>query len=156
MDANANEMLKKPLPLTRPMPPSKPEKEAGLPALNDAYKAAGIPDNNEVSRLAIVMGKDGFKIGGTAYHFFQYMHIGSGEFGFTGDGQVYRFIVADLQPKLVELHGRSILRICDYIALRRQSWIRVADRDFRSVDGVADDEPIITDVKIEPWKPEGA
>ena len=39
---------------------------AALPGLNDSYKAAGTPDNNEVSRLVPVMGKDGFKPGGTA------------------------------------------------------------------------------------------
>jgi hypothetical protein len=155
MDVNTTEKLIKPLPLTRTALAVKPEREALLPGLNDTYKAAGTPDNNEVSRLAIILGKDGFKMGGTAYIFFQYMHIGRGEFGFTAAGQVYRFIVADLEPKRVEIYGRSILRICDCIALRRMSWIRVADRDFRRADGMADDEPIITGLKIEDWKPEG-
>ena len=48
-----------------------------LPALNDPYKAAGIVDG-EVSRLVLVMGKDGFRIGHTAYIMLQYVHLGIG------------------------------------------------------------------------------
>ena len=66
---------------------ARAETEAMLPALSDPYKAAGTPENGEVSRLVLVMGKDGFKPGGTAYYFLQYVHIGMGEFGFSDDGQ---------------------------------------------------------------------
>lgn len=140
----------------RTLPSARPEKDAMLPGFNDPYKAAGMADNSEVSRLVLIMGKDGFKPGATAYHFIQYIHMGRGEFGFTAEGQVYRFLVGDLEPKWVELHGRSILRICDYIALRRMPWIRVADRDLRGPGGGADDEPIFTRIKVTDWvAPEG-
>ena len=127
------------------------EKEAKLPGMNDAYQAAGMAENHEVSRLVLVMGKEGFRPGGTAYVFVQYAHLGLGEFGFTGDGQFFRFMVADLQPKLVTVYGRNLQRITDYIALHRQPWIRQADRDF--VEGK---EPIITRIEVTDWvKPEG-
>lgn len=141
----------KPLPFTR-NPGAKPaEKEALLPALADAYKAMGTADNNEVSRLVLVMGKDGFKPGATAYYFMQYVHMGLGEFGFDADGQFFRFVFSDLQPKQVTVYGRNLLRICDYIGLRRMPWIRQADRDFQSAEGVATDEPIITLIDVKDW-----
>jgi hypothetical protein len=130
-----------------------PEKTALLPSLNDPYRAAGFADN-EVNRLVLVMGKDGFRLGGTAYIFLQYMTIGTGELGFTADGQFFRFLFADIQPKLVTVYGRNLQRICDSISLRRMQWIRQADRDFRASDGMADDDPIITKIDIRDWKPE--
>lgn len=130
------------------------ERAALLPALADAYKAAASPDNQEVSRLVLVMGKDGFRPGAVAYVILQYVHLGLGEFGFTADGgQVFRFVVADLQPKLVTVRGRNLLRICDYIGLRRLSWIRQADRDFRPGDGAADTEPFIAAIEVADWQP---
>lgn len=111
-------------------PDAKPaEKTALLPALNDPYKAGGFVDN-KVSRLVLVMGKDGFHFGETAYIAFQYVHLGMGEFGFTADGQVFNFVISDIQPKLVTVRGRNVLRIFDYISLRRMPWIRQADRDY--------------------------
>ena len=59
---------------------------------------------------------------------------------------------ADIQPKLVTVHGRNLLRIFDYIGLRRMPWIRQADRDFRAVGGPADNEPIITLIDVQDWK----
>ena len=129
------------------------EKAALLPGLNTKYKAAGTAENNEVSRLVLIMGKDGFRPGGTAYHFIQYVHISMGEFGFTPDGQAFRFVFSDIQPKLVTVHGRNLLRTCDYIALRRMPWVRQADRDFRAVDAVEDTEPLITRIEVTDWMP---
>src|SRR4051794_41370945 len=56
------------------------EKEAKLPAFDDDYVAAGNPEHGEVSRLVLVMGKEGFAAGATAYRFLQYVHISMGEF----------------------------------------------------------------------------
>lgn len=124
------------------------------PRLADPYKASGTPGHHEVSRLVVVMGKDGFKPGATAYHILQYVHIGVGEFGFDAAGdQWFRFLFADRQPKLLTACGRGILRICDYIALRRMPWIRLADRDFRAGDGATDDAPIFTRITVEDWMP---
>jgi hypothetical protein len=135
--------------------PSRAETEALLPDLTTLYKAAGTPDNGEISRLVLVMGKDGFKPEGTAYYFLQYVHLSMGEFGFWDDGQWFTFIWSDVQPKLVIVRGRNLLRITDYISLRRLPWIRQADRDFRGA--VPRDEPIITRIEIRDWvrPPEG-
>lgn len=126
------------------------DKAALLPALTDPYAAGGFVEN-EVSRLVLVMGKDGFRIGGSAYIVFQYVHMGIGQLGFTANGQVFSFVFADLQPKLVTVHGRNLQRIFDYISLRRMPWIRQADRDFRAVGGTSD-EPFISRIVIEDWK----
>ena len=135
-------------------PDAKPvEKAALLPALNDPYKAGGFADS-EVSRLVLVMGKDGFHVGETAYIAFQYVHLGIGQFGFTADGQWFNFVISDIQPKLVTVHGRNVLRIFDYISLRRMPWIRQADRDFRAGNGVGHTEPVITRIEVEDWKRE--
>jgi hypothetical protein len=150
MPDNAVEGLKSDA-YSRPSAASRPETEAMLPALGDAYKAAGTPDNGEISRLVLVMGKDGFAPGGKAYYFLQYVHISMGEFGFWDDGQYFTFIWSDVQPKLVTVRGRNLLRACDYISLRRLPWIRQSDRDFRGA--APRDEPIITRIEIEDWVP---
>src|SRR4051812_34753748 len=126
------------------------EPEALLPSFTDPYQAAGFVEK-EVSRLVLIMGHDGFTPGGTAYHFLQYVHIDMGEFGFTANGQVFHFVFSGRQPKLVTVHGRNLVRICDYISLRRMQWIRQADRDFRPVDAADDDEPIITLIEVTDW-----
>jgi hypothetical protein len=145
----------RPAPFVRAAPQA--ERDAKLPGLGDPYQAAGLPENGEPSRLALVMGKDGFKAGGTAYRFLQYVHIGLGEFGFVDDGHWFRFIWSDLQPKLVTVRGRNLLRICDYVSMKRMPWIRVADRDFRIGSGVEGAEPIITGIEFADWvrTPEG-
>jgi hypothetical protein len=128
--------------------------KAALPGLTTEYKAAGTPENGEVSRLVLIMGQEGFAPGGTAYYQMQYAHIDLGEFGFTANGQVFRFVFSGRQPKLVTVHGRNLLRICDYIALRRMQWIRQGNRDFRAVD--ADDgggEPFISKIEVTDWMP---
>jgi hypothetical protein len=123
-----------------------------LPALTDPYKAAGFADG-EVGRLVVVMGKDGFRIGEHAYIAFQYVHMGIGQFGFTANAQVFSFVFSDIQPKLVTVQGRNLLRIFDCIGLRRVPWIRQTDtdRDFRMVDGGADNEPVITRLEVTDW-----
>jgi hypothetical protein len=127
------------------------ERDAKLPGFDDPYQAAGHPENGELSRLVLVMGKDGFKPGGTAYLIMQYVHISMGRFGFLDDGQWFDFVFADVQPKLVTARGRNLVRICDYLSLRRMPWIRQADRDFWRGDGVADTEPIITRLEVTDW-----
>lgn len=119
------------------------------PHMTDRYEAAGSPDKNEIPRLVVVMGKDGFKPDGIAYHVLQYAHIGAGTVGFDVGGQWFEFPFHDpLQPKLLRAHGRSILRYADYISLRRLSWIRLADRDFRPGDGSDVDKPIFTRIEV--------
>ena len=48
----------------------------------------------------------------------------------------------------VKVYGRNLLRICDDIHQHRMPWIRVADRDFKAADGVPDNKPVITEVRI--------
>jgi hypothetical protein len=130
------------------------EKNPGLPAPGDAYKAAGTLEASELSRLVLIMGRDGFKPGATAYVFLQYVHLGLGEFGFDADGQFFRFVFSDLAPKRVTVRGRNLLTVADAIALRRMAWIRQADRDFRVQAGAPADEPFITRIAVEDWQPE--
>jgi len=145
----------KPLPFVRAAGKARVEEDVLWPGFNDPYRAAGSPENDEISRLVVVLGKDGFKDGATAFHIFQYVHLDEGEVGFTASGdQRFSFLFSGRSPKLVTGHGRNVLRICEYISLRRMPWIRQADRDFRRADGVPDDEPVITSIKITAWTPE--
>jgi hypothetical protein len=127
------------------------ERAAALPGQNDLYKAAGY-DDSELSRLVLVMGKDGFNIGSTAYVFLQYMYIGTVELGYTDDGQVFRFVLSDTQPKQVTVWGDNLVQICDQMSLRKLQWIRQADEDFRAP--VSGDDPVITKIEIRDWQPE--
>jgi hypothetical protein len=137
---------------SRALATSRSERDGRLPALSDPYQAAGTPDNAEVSRLVVIMGKNGFKPGATAYYLLQYVHLSWGEFGFDADGQWFSYVFADIQPKKLTAHGRGILRYADYIALHRLPWIRMADRDFRAGDGAESDEPIFTRIEVTDWE----
>jgi hypothetical protein len=107
------------------------EGNALLPGYGDPYKAAAPPSNEGLTRLCCIMGKEGFQPGGKAYRFFQYVHLDSDtDLGFTKDGQAITLRFAGMNPVLVIVRGRNLLRICDTIHLHRMPWIRVADRDF--------------------------
>jgi hypothetical protein len=127
--------------------------QAALPDLNSPYKAAGTADNGEVSRLVVIFGKDRFRVGQTAYVAFQYTDVGRGECDITEGGHCFRFPFHDpLEPKLLIVRGRNLLRIFDYIGLRRLPWIRQAERDVR----LGDDEPVITWIDIQDRRPQAA
>ena len=130
--------------------PEVSDRIALLPGLNSPYKASSTVDG-EVSRLVVIMGKDGFRIGSVAYVTLQYAHLGTGELGFSANGQVFSFLFSDLQPKLLTVHGRNLLRVYHHIGLKRMAWIRQTDRDFRLVGDEAD-EPIITRIDLNNWK----
>jgi len=127
------------------------ERTPPLPGQHDLYEAAGCADS-ETNRLVLVMGRDGFRIGGTAYVFLQYLYIGTVELGFTADGQVFRFVLSETQTKLVTVYGQNLMQICDDISLRKLQWIREADQDFTAP--VSGDDPIITRIEIREWQPE--
>lgn len=134
-----------------------PGEDAALPTPGDPYKAAGMPDNHALTRLCCIMGREGFQKGGKAYRYFQYVHLDSDtDLGFTEHGQVITLRFTG-SAKMVEIKifGRNLLRICDYIHLHRMPWIRVADRDPRAADGVADNKPVITEIRIEEIGEEG-
>ena len=126
------------------------DKVALLPGLNSPYKASSTVDG-EVTRLVVIMGKDGFRIGSVAYVTLQYAHLGVGEMIFTATGQTLNFLFSDLQPKLLTVHGRNLLRTYHHIGLKRMAWIRQTDRDFTLV-GDAADEPVITRIEVCDWK----
>ena len=133
-------------------PDAKPvENKALLPDPADPYKADGFV-GDEASCLVLIMGKDGFLAGETAYFVFQYVHIGMGQFGFTASGQWFSYVFSDIQPKLVTVHGRNLLRMYHQIGLRRVPWIRQADRDYRQPGVSTDTEPFISRLKVEDWK----
>jgi hypothetical protein len=72
--------------------------------------------------------------------------------GFTAEGQVFRFVSSDFQPRLVTVCGHNLTQLCDQISMRRLQWIRQADGDYRAP--VSGDEPIITRIEIRDWRPE--
>ena len=134
---------------------SSPELLNVLPGLNTPYKAAATPYDSDVPQLVVIMGKDGFKPGSVAYHLLQYSHIDAGEFGSTADGgQVFRYPFYGVQPKLLTVFGRNLLRTCHQIGAKRMPWIRLSDRDFRVVVGDDAEEPIITRIEVVDWKPQ--
>jgi hypothetical protein len=128
-----------------------PERAAKLPGMNDLYQAAGYADS-ETNRLVLVLGRHGFRIGGTAYIFLQYMYISTVELGFTEEGQEFRFVVSDTRPKLVTVYGQNLVQICDDLSLGKLEWIREAGLDFTAP--VSSDDPIITYIEISDWQPE--
>jgi hypothetical protein len=129
---------------------SKAEEPPAWPSFNDPYKAAGTADNEGLTALVIVLGKDAAKPGGYAYRIFQYVHLDEGGGGITPRGeQFFAFLFSGRQPKVLTVYGRNVQRTCDYIARHRMPWIRVADRDFQPGDGADDDTPIITRATIE-------
>jgi hypothetical protein len=126
-----------------------PSSDDVLPSASDPYQAHGLPANNPLTRLCVVMGREGFQAGGTAYRFFQYVHLDSDTgLGFTPQGQVLTLRFAGMKPVSVTIRGRNLLRLCDYLHLHRVPWIRVADRDFQATDGSGDNEPIITGLEV--------
>jgi hypothetical protein len=152
MHADAVARLK-PEPYQRIADTARGESDARLPGLDSEYKAYGQPENNESTSLVLIMGQEGFAAGGVAYYILQYVHIGRGEFGFLDDGQCFSFVWSDLEPKLVKVRGRNLLRIADYIGQRRVPWLRVCDRDFRVKAGPESKEPVITGIEVADWKP---
>jgi hypothetical protein len=121
------------------------ERTATLPGMNDLYEAAGYADG-DLNRLVLVMGKNGFRVGGTAYVFMQYMYVGTVELGFTEEGQEFRFILSDTQPKMVTVFGRNLVQLCDQITQRKVHWIREADEDFRAP--VSGEDAVITKIEL--------
>jgi hypothetical protein len=148
------EALPKPTPYLRAT--ARTETEPAWPSLADPYRAAGTPDNDALTRLVVVMGRDRFKPGDApAYYTLLYHDMGTGEYGFEADGQWFRIPFHESgKQRLLEAHGRSILRIGDYISLGRMPWIRLADRDFRPGDGADADTPIFTHLSVELVKEE--
>jgi hypothetical protein len=130
---------------------ARTEAEPAWPGLNDPYRAAASPDNDVITRLVVVMGRDRFKPGNApAYYTLQYHDMGTGEYGFSADGHWFRIPFHEAgRTRLLEAHGRGIFRIGDYISLCRMPWIRLADRDFRLSDGADADTPIFTRITIE-------
>ena len=126
------------------------ESESLLPDERSDYKAASMPSNRGLVRLACVMGRAGFQPGGKAYRVFQYMHLDSDAgFSFVKDGQEMVFRFVGLTPVEITVRGRNLLRIFDYIQLHRIAWIREADRDFVGDDAAARNMPIINSIAIE-------
>jgi hypothetical protein len=76
------------------------------------------------------------------------VRLGEGEFGYFNDGQDFRFVFADIQPKRLTVRGRDLLRIYDQISPRRMPLIRLAERDFRPGDGAERAAPIITGTEV--------
>ena len=126
--------------------------EAMLPGCDAQYQAAARQSNKALTRFVVCMGRDGFRPGGKAYHFFQYVHLDSNaDFGYDKGGQVLRFRFIAMTPVVVTINGRNLLQIMDYIQLHRMPWIKVADRDYAPADAKDEEgrpRPIITSITI--------
>jgi hypothetical protein len=65
---------------------------------------------------------------------------------------VFSYVFGDMQPKLLTVRGRNLLRIYHRVGKRKPSWLRLADRDFRDGDGVPSNTPIILQMTLTDWK----
>jgi hypothetical protein len=118
----------------------------------DPYEAASESEQSD-GDLVLIMGAAGFKPGGQSHETVQYVHIGHGTFGYQADGlQVFSYVFGDMQPKLLTVRGRNLLRIYHRVGKRKPSWLRLADRDFRDGDGVPSNTPIILQMTLTDWK----
>src|SRR5262245_4835004 len=91
-----------------------------LPGYGDPYQAAGPESAESLTPPCCLMGKEGYQPRRKRYRFFQYVHLASDkDFGFTKDGQVIPLRLAGMNPVLVVVRGRNLLRICDAIHLHR-------------------------------------
>ncbi len=77
---------------------------------------------------------------------FQYAHLDSNS-SFTAECITLRLM--GMAPVKVLIHGRNLRQLYDYIHQHRTAWVREAARPF-----AADDETIVTKVKIDPVKEE--
>jgi hypothetical protein len=136
------------------MPPHAVEGEAKLPVWDTPYKAVAQQDNGTLTRLACIMGKEGYQPGGRAYRFFQYVHLDSNtHLGFDANGHVMTLRFVGTEPATIIVRGRNLLRACDYIHLHRIAWIRASDpeRDFAFLDEERGKKmEIITSIEIIP------
>jgi hypothetical protein len=130
-------------------PPAVAPADPFWPDLAAPYRAAGKPSDADIPRLLVVMGKEGFQPGGTAFHTLPYRLIDEGGLGYDDDGEWFFFLFGCARPVRLLARGRNLRRICDAIARHRMPWIRVADRDFRPCDGLDDDVPIFTHIEVE-------
>jgi hypothetical protein len=128
------------------------ETKARLPGPDTPYEAAALADTHGTNSLVLITFKDGFTPGGVAYTALQYAHIDLGEFVYYDDGQRFAFTFAGLQPKLVTVSGRNLVRIYELIGLHQLHWIRQVDRNFLP-GGMADDgRECITRIEVTDWK----
>lgn len=132
--------------------------EADLPGEKTPYQAMALQANHEITSLIVIMGKDGWLPGGTAYHSLDYMHMGHGTFGFIANGeQEFWFPFADpVEPVGLRVRGRNVLKAFRLISLKRMPWIRMKDegRDFQAGEAANDRTPVITRIEVKPWVPE--
>ena len=133
------------------------EGDSALPGLDDPYQAVSRVTGHPETCLCIIMGDAGFKDGGKAYRFFQYVHLNSNtDFGFTRDRhgqtlQVMTLRFTDIEPVVVIIRGVNLLRACHNIHKHRIAWIRLLETGRAFPSGELDrgkKAEIITSIEI--------
>ena len=131
------------------------EERASLPGLNDPYKAAAFREQRGKPPRA-GHGQGRLQPGQRLYRFCNTCISAWASSASRPTARCSASSSADLQPKLVTVHGRNLLRICDYISLRRMPWIRAGGSGFPGAAMACGHEPIITRIEVEDWKRPGA
>ena len=115
------------------------EDESGLPSLNDSvHLPHARPSQKPLYSIHFIMPK------GEVWSF-QYMHLDS-KSSYSGELITLRFL--SMEPVQVQIHGRNLWRVYDYIHQHRMPWVMEAVRDFAK-----DGQTIITRIRITPVVP---
>jgi hypothetical protein len=115
------------------------ETDDALPANDDAYAAFARRSNKPEFSLHFITAAGTMRS-------FQYAHLDSNS-GFTAECISLRFM--GMTPMKVLIHGRNLRQLYDCIHQHKIAWVREAVRPF-----AADNETIVTRVKIEPVREE--
>src|SRR5579863_558183 len=117
--------------------------EPMLPELDAPYQPHNQPTARPVYTLHLLLGRERWRS-------FQYVHLDS-DSAFTADesGQCIRLRFCGSKITLVDILGRNLRRLYDLIHQHRVAWVMRQDagRDF-----AADDEPVVTDIRLEEVK----
>ena len=97
------------------------EDESGLPSLKDGeYQPHARPSNKPVYAIHFVSP-------GGDVRSFQYVHLDSNS-RFSAERITLAFM--GIEPVRVEIAGRNLWRLYDYIHQHRMPWVMIAGRDF--------------------------
>jgi hypothetical protein len=120
---------------------AEPEEEVGLPTLRDGdYQAHALPSNKPLSAIHFVSPKGDVRS-------FQYVDLDS-DSRFMPECITLRFTGMDVLQ--VQIQGRNLWRLYDYIHQNRMRWVRESAHDLAK-----DGQPLVTRVAISLVKDEG-
>jgi hypothetical protein len=118
------------------------EDDCGLPSLKErAYQPHARPSQKPLYSIHFILPK------GDVWSF-QYVHLDSRSSYRSG---LITICFMAMETVRVEIHGRNLWRLYDYIHQHRMPWVMQAVRDF-----VKDEETIVTGIRIAPESAEDA